>query len=295
MLNVILLGLVSFFSDISAEMVYPLIPLYLTSVFSATPALVGVIEGIAESLASLLKVFSGYVTDKYKKKKLIAFIGYTTGLIYKVALIVAGSWVGILGARVIDRIGKGIRTTPRDVMVSESAKDGCAGQAFGIHKALDMAGSAIGILISYLLLQQMSSDFNYRNYKKIFLISVIPVLLGLLMFFFIKEKRSPYCRTTRAILEKCEKVGLSVEVLPSNLFSFTLGNSSNVFLLLRAKSVGFDDTSVILLYFIYSLTASLLSIPAGKRSDKVGRKRLLVAGYTIFHLFMQVLHLLEIS
>ena len=102
-------------------MVYPLIQLYLTSVFSATPALVGVIEGIAESLASLLKVFSGYVTDKYKKK-LIAFIGYTTGLIYKVALIVAGSWAGILGARVIDRIGKGIRTTPRDVMVSESAK-----------------------------------------------------------------------------------------------------------------------------------------------------------------------------
>jgi MFS family permease len=285
MLNVILLGLVSFFSDISAEMVYPLIPLYLTSVFSATPALVGVIEGIAESLASLLKVFSGYVTDKYKKKKLIAFIGYTTGLIYKVALIVAGSWVGVLGARVIDRIGKGIRTTPRDVMVSESAKDGCAGQAFGIHKALDMAGSAIGILISYLLLQQMSSDFNYRNYKKIFLISVIPVLLGLLMFFFIKEKKGVH------IVEQQEPFWKNVRKLDFQLkfyllisFLFTLGNSSNVFLLLRAKSVGFDDTSVILLYFIYSLTASLLSIPAGKRSDKVGRKRLLVAGYTIFSL-----------
>lgn len=285
MLNVILLGLVSFFSDISAEMVYPLIPLYLTSVFGATPVLVGVIEGIAESLASLLKVFSGYFTDKYKKKKVVAFIGYTTGLIYKIALIIAGSWVGILGARVVDRIGKGIRTAPRDVMVSESAKEGCAGQAFGIHKALDMAGSAIGILISYLLLRQMSSGFNYKNYKKIFLISIIPVLLGLFMFFFIKEKKGVNTvKQQEPFWKNMRKLDFQLKFYLLISFLFTLGNSSNVFLLLRARSVGFNDTSVILLYFIYNLTASLLSIPAGKRSDKVGRKRLLVAGYSVFSL-----------
>lgn len=280
MLNVVLLGLVSFFSDISAEMVYPLIPLYLTSAFGATPALVGFIEGIAESLASLLKVFSGYITDKYNKKKPIAFIGYATSLVYKVALLFAGSWLGILGARVIDRIGKGIRTAPRDVMVSESSKEGNAGQAFGIHKALDMAGSAVGILISYLLLRQTSSGFDY---KKIFLISAIPAIFGLLMFFFIKEKkedrvvkqREPFWKNMRKLDEQ-----LKLYLLVA--FLFTLGNSSNAFLLLRAKNVGFDDTSVILLYFIYNLTASLLAIPAGKRSDKVGRKRLLVAGYFVF-------------
>ena len=136
MRNVIFLGLVSFFADISAEMVYPIIPLYLTSSFGATPVLVGLIEGIAESLASLLKVFSGYATDKYKKKKTIAFTGYATGLIYKIALILAGSWVSVLSARVIDRIGKGIRTAPRDVMVSESAEKKHMGNAFGVHKAL---------------------------------------------------------------------------------------------------------------------------------------------------------------
>lgn len=280
MLNVILLGLVSFFSDISAEMVYPIIPLYLTSVFGATPMLVGVIEGIAESIASLLKVFSGYFTDKYKKKKPVAFLGYATGIIYKAVLIVAGSWLGILSARIIDRIGKGIRTAPRDVMVSESAGDGSTGQAFGIHKALDMAGSAIGILIAYLLLRTMTTGFDY---KKIFLLSMIPAGFGLLMFFFIKVKkesrpvvqREPFWKNIKK-LDKQLKLYLLVT------FLFTLGNSSNAFLLLRAKSVGFSDTSVILLYFIYNLSASLLSVPAGKRSDRVGRKQLLVAGYLVF-------------
>lgn len=121
MVNIIFIGFVSFFADISSEMVYPIIPLYLTSAFGATPVLVGLIEGIAESIASLLKVFSGYISDKYKKKKPIAFLGYSTGVIYKIALLLATSWSGILFARVIDRIGKGIRTAPRDVMVSESA------------------------------------------------------------------------------------------------------------------------------------------------------------------------------
>lgn len=280
MWNVVFLGLVSFFSDISSEMVYPIIPLYLTSVFGATPALVGLIEGVAESLASLLKVFSGYITDKYKNKKPIAFIGYVTGLIYKVALILACSWVGVLGARVIDRVGKGIRTAPRDVMVSESVESGHAGQAFGIHKALDMAGSAVGIGISYLLLSLARGSFNY---KRLFLISMIPVFLGLLMFLFVKEKkeartfkaREPFWKNVKA-LDGQLKLYLLVT------FLFTLGNSSNAFLLLRAKSTGFTDTSVILLYFLYNVAASLLAIPMGRRSDRVGRKQLLVAGYFVF-------------
>ncbi len=280
MVNVFLLGLVSFFSDISAEMVYPIIPLYLTTVFGATPALVGVIEGIAESLAGLLKVFSGYFTDKYNKKKPIAFVGYATGLIYKVALIMTGSWVGILAARVIDRVGKGIRTAPRDVMVSESSLKGSTGQAFGIHKALDMAGSALGILISFILLKRMKSGFDF---KRIFLISIIPAILGLFMFFFIKEKQEVHAIKEREPFWKnIEKLDGQLKLYLLVAFLFTLGNSSNAFLLLRAKSVGFDDTSVILLYFIYNLTASLLAIPAGRRSDKVGRKRLLVAGYIVF-------------
>lgn len=280
MLNIVALGLVSFFADISAEMVYPIIPLYLTSAFGATPALVGIIEGIAESLASLLKVFSGYITDKYKKKKPIAFVGYSTGVIYKIALIFSVSWLGILGARVIDRIGKGIRTAPRDVMVSESAEKDHMGKAFGVHKALDMAGSAIGILAAYYILKSSKDVFNYKG---LFLISIIPVTLSLFMFFFVKEKPE------KRVVKQREPFWNDVKKLDGQLkmyllvaFMFTLGNSSNTFLLLRAKNVGFDDTTVILLYFIYNITASILAIPLGKLSDKIGRKTILVSGYIIF-------------
>ena len=140
MANVVFLGLVSFFTDVSSEMAYPLLPLFLTSAFGATPALLGVIEGVAESLASLLKVFSGYLTDRLGRRKQVAFAGYAAGLVYKVMLLFAGSWAGVLAARVVDRAGKGVRTAPRDVLVSESAGKGGLGRAFGIHKAMDMAG-----------------------------------------------------------------------------------------------------------------------------------------------------------
>ncbi|MEG1629836.1 MAG: MFS transporter [Erysipelotrichaceae bacterium] len=282
MRNVIFLGLVSFFSDISSEMVYPLIPLYLTSAFGATPTLVGFIEGIAESLASLLKVFSGYISDKYKHKKPLAFTGYGLGLFYKLALIFASSWFGILLARVVDRLGKGIRTAPRDVMVADSASEGHAGSAFGIHKALDMAGSAIGILISFILLKSVSGE---HGYKQIFALSMIPVVLGLVFFHFVKEKPihqveskvEPFWKKTKCLDHRL-KLYLFV------CFLFTLGNSSNTFLLLRAGNVGFSNSNVILLYFIYNLTASVLAYPLGKLSDKIGRKALLVSGYLMFSL-----------
>ena len=280
MWNVVLLGLVSFFSDISAEMVYPIIPLYLSAAFGATPALIGLIEGIAESLASLLKVFSGYITDKFGKKKPIAFIGYAAGLVYKVALILAGSWGGVLGARVIDRVGKGIRTAPRDVMVCDSADGNNLGKAFGVHKALDMAGSAIGIFISYLLLEKAGKT---AAYKELFAISIIPAILGLLMFFFIKEKRTHEdAKKREPFWQNIKKLDGQLKLYLFVAFLFTLGNSSNAFLLLRAKSVGFDDNNVILLYLIFNLSASILSIPLGRLSDRVGRKKLLVAGYVVF-------------
>ena len=280
MVNIIFLGLVSFFTDLSTEMVYPLIPLYLTLAFGATPALIGIIEGIAESVASLLKVFSGYVTDRFQKKKAMAFIGYAPGVLYKVALIFAGSWAGILGARVLDRVGKGIRTAPRDVLVSESADEGGMGKAFGLHKALDMSGAALGILITWFILRGMGDVFDYR---KMFMLSIIPAVFGLLMFFFIKEKKGARSVKSREPFWKnIQKVDGQLRLYLIVVFLFTLGNSSNTFILLRAKSVGFDAVSVILLYFIYNMTASALSMPFGKLSDRIGRKKLLVPGYLMF-------------
>ena len=274
MLNVVLLGLVSFFSDVSSEMVYPIIPLYLVMVFKASTAKVGIIEGIAESLASILKVFSGHIADKYRHKKPLAFLGYSGGLVYKAALVFATSWVGILGARVVDRLGKGIRTAPRDVLICESAPKGDWGKAYGLHKALDMAGSAVGILISFFLVRFSTGDFNY---KKLFIISAVPAVIGLIMLSSVKEKKLPRCEEKREnFFKNFKKLDIRLKLFLFIAFTFTLGNSSNAFLLLRAQNKGFSESGVILLYFIYNVSASLFAMPLGKLSDKIGRKRLLV-------------------
>jgi len=280
MLNIVLLGLVSFFSDISSEMVYPIIPLYLVNVFGATPAIVGVIEGIAESLASILKVFSGHIADKYNRKKPLAFAGYSGGLVYKLALLLSTTWPGVLGARVIDRVGKGVRTAPRDVLICESAPKDNLGKAFGLHKAMDMAGSAIGILFAFFLIRFSAGDFDY---KRLFIASAIPAALGLMMLGFVREKRLPRCETGSVnFFKNFGKLDMRLKLFLGIAFVFTLGNSSNAFLLLRAQNKGFSPANVVLLYFIYNVSASLLAMPLGKLSDRVGRKRLLVTGYAVF-------------
>ena len=297
MKNIFFLGLISFFTDLSTEMVYPLIPLYLVGAFGATHALVGIIEGIAESLASLLKIYSGYLTDKFKKKKIIAFWGYAAGLVYKIALLFAGSWIGILGARIIDRFGKGIRTAPRDVLVSESADKNNMGKAFGLHKALDMLGAGLGILIIYLImLNTISAESNY-NYKLFFALSVIPAVLGLIMFLFVNEKKHNLEDINIADSKdpSLKKIKISfwknIKTIDSQLklyllvvFIFTLGNSSKAFLILKANDAGFSELNAILLFMIYHIVAAALSIPLGKLSDKIGRKNLLVPGYLVFAL-----------
>lgn len=291
--NVVLLGLVSFFADLSSEMVYPLIPIYLTTILGATPAIVGVIEGIAESLASLLKVYSGHIADKFDRKKPLALAGYSTGLIYKIALIFANSWIGILIARIVDRFGKGIRTAPRDVMIAQAGGKK-QGKTFGFHKMLDMLGSAIGIMISFILFKTVKQDI----YKVVFLVSMIPMVISLVFFFFIHEdKREKVVLDDK--INKEEKVKLKKEkkdnifkrfkTLDRNLklyllvtFIFALGNSSNSLLLLKAQDFGFDSTNILLMYFLYNIIASLLAIPFGMLSDKKGRKWILVIGYLLY-------------
>lgn len=304
MSNIIVLGIVSFLTDLSSEMVYPLIPLYLTAVLGATPAIVGLIEGIAESLASLLKVFSGYWADRYKNKKRLTLIGYSTAFLYKIALLLATSWPGVLAARIVDRLGKGIRTAPRDVLIAESADAKKLGGSFGLHKMLDMLGSALGILASYFLLRYSTSlgggggvnsasgivtagGTNIAGYRQIFLISMIPALLGVLALLLVKERKSKSGSGSAPI----RKLNLSFRALDGRLkafllivFLFTLGNSSNAFLLLRAGSAGFDAQSVILLYFLFNIVTSLLAYPLGRLSDRIGRRALLVGGYFLYGL-----------
>ncbi len=275
--NIVIIGLVSFFIDMSTEMVYPIVPLFLTASLGATPALVGVIEGIAESIASLLKVFSGYIGDVRGGKKKLVFAGYSASVIYKLLLLLSASWIGVLFARIIDRTGKGIRTAPRDALVAESCDTGNLGGSYGLHKMLDMAGSAAGAALAFVF---VATGFQYSS---AFIYSIIPAIIGIVIIFFIRENKT--CRPAGSRLSfKGLKLGGRLKAYLAVIFLFCLGNSSNAFLLLKAREGGFTAAQVILLYLIYLLSSSALSIPFGRLSDRFGRARALVPGYAVYGL-----------
>ena len=275
--NIVLIGLVSLFVDMSTEMVYPLIPLFLTSTLGATPAIVGIIEGIAESIASLLKVFSGYIGDRYHNKKRLAFAGYSASVIYKVFLLLSASWLGVLAARVIDRTGKGIRTAPRDALVAQSSEQKKLGGSFGLHKMLDMAGSSLGALFAFIF---VATGFGFH---KAFLYSIIPAVIGIAIIPSIREDKKQN-QSGEKLKLKGVKLESKLKLYLAGMFVFCLGNSSNTFLLLKAQERGFSASQVILLYLVFNISASILAIPSGKLSDKFGRSVILVPGYLIYGL-----------
>lgn len=266
-------------TDISSEMVYPLLPVFLVSVLGASPAILGVVEGIAESLASLLKVFSGYFSDKIRIRKPFAILGYASSTLGKFVLFVSTSWVHVLAGRVIDRFGKGVRTAPRDALIADSAREGRRGAAFGLHRAMDTLGAAIGVLLAYFLI--LRSPDNLRG---IFLFSLIPAGLGVAVLFFVREKRGGLKPEAKKIEFKWRPLDRRLKLFLIFTFLFTLGNSSNQFLLLRAKDMGAPLPRVILFYLAYNIVYALAAYPAGRLSDYIGRKRLLALGYLFYGL-----------
>ncbi len=273
--NIVLLGLVSFFTDISTEMVYPILPLYLSSVIGATPAIIGIIEGIAESLSSILKLFSGIIADRYGNKKQLAFLGYSASIFNKIIILFSVTWVGVLFARIIDRFGKGVRTAPRDALIAESAEKNKLGRAYGLHKAMDMLGSAAGILLAYFFMA--AKENGYRN---IFIFSLIPALIGPLFIIGVKDAKKEIDK--KALSFRWRNLDKQLRLFLIFVFIFTLGNSSNAFILLRAYNAEFSPREAILLYFVYTIVASILSFPAGRLSDRIGRKNSLCAGYFLY-------------
>lgn len=275
--NIILLGLVSLFVDMSTEMVYPLVPIFLTSMLGASPAVMGVIEGIAESVASLIKVFSGYIGDVYHNKKRLTFAGYSASVFYKIVLLLAASWPGVLIARVIDRTGKGIRTAPRDALIAQSSDGKKLGGSFGLHKMLDMVGSSFGALLAFIF---VTTHFGFHQ---AFLFSIIPALIGILIIFSVREDKHSITTCEKRTLKGLKLEG-KLKAYLAVIFIFCLGNSSNTFLLLKAQERGFSVPQVMLLYLIFNVATSILAIPAGKLSDKYGRSKILVPGYLIYGL-----------
>lgn len=314
MWNVIILGLASLLTDISSEMAYPLLPLFLGTLPGVSSRsvglIVGVIEGVAESTASLVKVFSGRRADKTGRRKPLAIMGYAGSTIGKLCFIVAAGWPMVLLGRIVDRFGKGIRTAPRDALLADSAPPEARGRTFGLHRFMDTLGALIGVLLAYLLFPADESQQPRLAYNRIFLLSLIPAALAVGVLFLVKESRKQRVSPTHGAPPDAEdaaqgvvagRVAASVPPRQSLMAGwraldprlrgfllvallFTLGNSSNQFLLLRATSLGFDPKTALLLYAMYNVTYALIAYPAGRLSDRVGRRVLLVAGYICYGL-----------
>ncbi|MDD2752709.1 MAG: MFS transporter [Candidatus Omnitrophica bacterium] len=279
MFNIVLLGITSLLTDISSEMVYPILPIFLVNTLGASPAILGLIEGIAESLASLLKVFSGYFSDKIKRRKPFTILGYASSSVGKLFLFIAYNWHAVLIGRAIDRFGKGVRTAPRDALIADSAVAGKRGAAFGLHRAMDTFGAVIGVVLAYYLVTSSSGDL-----RKVFLFSLIPAFFGVIFLFFVREKRAKVIPAAEKLQFKWRDLDKRLKLFLIFTFIFTLGNSSNQFLLLRAKNLGSPTATIILYYLAYNIIYFLFAYPAAWLSDRIGRKKILVAGYFFYGL-----------
>lgn len=275
--NLILVGIVSLFTDLSSQMVFPLIPLYLVTL-GASAWIIGLVEGAAETTASLLKVFSGYWSDIIKQRKPFVLTGYSLSTIAKPLFALATSWPFILFVRIFERVGKGIRTAPRDAIIAESVDSSIRGKAYGFHRALDGIGSISGAILAFLLLPIL-------GFTNIFLLAVLPGLIAVFCIVFIKEKKIP----NREKRVKTTSFKVSLKALPYNLklfifvsSVFTFGHLGYAFILLKARTIGLSNDTALLLYIIFYLVYTLSIIPSGILSDKIGRKPVLILGYMLF-------------
>jgi MFS family permease len=275
--NVFLLGLVSLCTDASSEMIYPLIPLFLTQTLRAPVAVVGLIEGLAEATASIFKGLSGWFSDRVGRRRPLVIGGYALAAVTKPLLALAGGWPLVLATRVLDRIGKGLRGAPRDALIADSSPGELRGRAFGFHRSTDQIGAVAGPLLALPLL----AAFHY-NYRALFVVAFLPAALGVALLGAVRET-GPGARSG-APQEGFRWLGaapvfrrfLGVALL------FALGNSSDVFLILRAQQLGLGAARIVLLFASFNLLYVFSAYPAGQLSDRLGRKRVVAAGWGLF-------------
>jgi MFS family permease len=284
--NVFAIGLVSLLNDASSEIIYPLLPIFLASSLGASARAIGTIEGLAESISSLLKLFAGYLSDRLEKRKFLVVAGYSVASIARPLLAFAQTWTQVLAIRLTDRIGKGIRTSPRDAMIADAVRVEQRGIAFGFHRAMDHAGAVIGPLIGYLLVIFFVANARSPTrgeFSKIFFAASVPALIAVLVaVFFMRE--SPQKEGHGSEIKK-----LSLRGFDSNfkrfllvLALFTLSNSSDSFLILRAMDSGVSVAVIPLLWAAHHGMKVLSSLFGGDLSDRLGRKRLIVAGWILY-------------
>ena len=285
-INVWIVTATSFLTDISSEMIVYLIPLFLANVLMAGTAVIGMIEGLAETTASLMKIYSGALSDKLGKRKWITVVGYALSTVAKPFMYFAQTWHWVLGVRVADRLGKGIRTAPRDALVASSIDEKQRGLAFGLHRAGDTAGAFFGLLIAAVIVwltQAGAADLTRRTFQIAILVSIVPAILAVLVLAIGAHDVATDKKSTAPILS-LKGMDNRFKIFMLVLVLFTLGNSSDAFIILRAQERGLDVLQIMLMLMTFNLIYSVLAGPLGALSDKVGRRRLIIGGWIAYGL-----------
>ena len=274
--NVFRLGIVSFATDIASEMAYPLIPIFLTSTLGAPVAALGVIEGVAEGTASSLKVVSGWLSDRVGRRKGLVAAGYALSVLGKALLALAFAWPQVFAARFVARFGKGVRTSPRDALIADGTPSSLLGRAFGFHRALDTAGAVVGPLIALLLVGAWGLSI-----RAVLLLALVPAVAAVAILLLVRD--IPPKSAARADADESpEPVPGAYWAFLAVVLVFTIGNSSDAFLILRARDVGLSVSLVVVAYVAFNVSYSLLSTPAGIISDRVDRRLLYTLGLVIY-------------
>lgn len=285
--TVFALSLVSFLNDTSSEIIYPLLPAFLALTLGASPFAIGLIEGFAESVASILKLFSGYLSDKFGNRKFPVFFGYSLAAVVRPLLAFVTSWQQVLVVRMTDRIGKGIRGAPRDALLASTVDESRRGVAFGFNRAADHLGAVVGPVVAFLLLTYLAADPytpTAREYQQVFLFASIPVVVGLFVIvFFVRETKKPTAGSDEPPIK------FSLTAFDPNfkrflivIALFTLSNSTDAFLLLRAEQSGVSPAMLPLLWMALHFSKVFSSIIGGDLSDRVGRRTMIFTGWVVY-------------
>lgn len=287
--NVFVLSLVSLLNDTSSEIIYPLLPTFLFLTLGASPFFIGLIEGFSESVASILKLFSGYLSDRFHRRKLPVFLGYSLAAVVRPLLAFVTTWPQVLAVRMTDRVGKGIRGAPRDALLAASVPKEKRGLAFGFNRAADHLGAVIGPVVAFFLLSYIAADQNSPTaleYQQVFLFASIPVVLGIiLIIFFVHEETKPIQEFDAMPLKfSLREFDGNFKRFLAVIALFTLSNSTDAFLLLRAQQAGISPPMLPILWMVLHFSKVVTSLIGGDLSDKVGRKKLIVSGWIVYAL-----------
>jgi len=284
--NIWAVSITSFFMDISSEMVINLIPLFLSNVLGIKTNIIGLIEGVAESTASILKLFSGWLSDKLRARKWLAVAGYGISALAKPFFYFANSWEWVAGVRWADRVGKGIRTAPRDALVADSVSKEQRGLAFGFHRAADTAGAMVGLLVAFGLVwaaQSSAVSLGLDTFRLIVLVSLIPAVLAVLALV-IGVKDVKVTGSAEPPKFAFKSLGKQFMIFMIIVGLFDLGNSSDAFLVLRAQERGLSVLGILGMLAVFNLVYTLVSTPAGKLSDKIDRRKIIIGGWVVYAL-----------